>query len=208
MKLFDKVDKTFLINLKKRKDRLDHFIQQVNVHDLGNFEIFEAIDGSLMIENNLRLNKGELGLVHSTIKILEESLDKKYKKILIIEDDCLFNENINEIDTYLDKLPNDWDFVYFGGNHNIHVNSPYPKIVNDKIVKVHNTFATHCIMIHERIIEILINELKKFEYPVDIVYQKLQDKYNFYCFNPLVATQMIGFSDIQNTNVNYTRIIN
>ena len=161
-----------------------------------------------MIENNLRLNKGELGLVHSTIKILEESLDKKYKKILIIEDDCLFNENINEIDTYLDKLPNDWDFVYFGGNHNIHVNSPYPKIVNDKIVKVHNTFATHCIMIHERIIEILINELKKFEYPVDIVYQKLQDKYNFYCFNPLVATQMIGFSDIQNTNVNYTRIIN
>ena len=163
MKLFDKVDKTFLINLKKRKDRLDHFIQQVNAHDLGNFEIFEAIDGSSIVENNLRLNKGELGLVYSTIKILEESLEKKYKKILIIEDDCLFNENINEIDTYLDKLPNDWDFTYFGGNHNIHVNSPYPKIINDKIVKVHNTFATHCIMIHERIINILINELKKFE---------------------------------------------
>ena len=41
MKLFEKFDKTFLINLKKREDRLHNFIDQVNNYDLGNFKIFK-----------------------------------------------------------------------------------------------------------------------------------------------------------------------
>jgi hypothetical protein len=69
---------TFLMNLKKREDRLNEFISQVNHYDLGNFEVFEAVDGSLIENNHNTLNNGEVGIIHSTINILKKSIEKNY----------------------------------------------------------------------------------------------------------------------------------
>lgn len=207
MKLFDKFDKTFLINLKKREDRLNDFISQVNHYDLGEFEVFEAVDGSSLKNEYKHLNNGELGIIYSTIRILEKSIKNNYETILIIEDDCKFNNNLYNLNEYFEKLPNDWDFVYFGGNHNTHSGVINLDRVNDKIIKVYNTYAAHCVLIHKRMFEIIIGELKKFNYQSDVVYQKLQNNYNFYSFNPLIATQSPGFSNIQNMNVDYTWLI-
>lgn len=207
MKLFERFDETFLINLKKREDRLNNFIIQVNNYNLGDFKIFEAIDGSSIKDNYSNLSIGNVGLIHSNIQIIEESIKNNYEKILIIEDDCVFNENINNIDDYFNHLPSDWDMVYFGGNHNPHINSPKPIMINDKVVKVHNTFATHCVGINKKMFLILLEALKTFNGPIDVIYQKLQSNYNMYCFNPLIATQMIGFSDIENRSIDYSTII-
>lgn len=207
MKLFDKFDNTFLINLKKREDRLNDFITQVNYYDLGEFEVFEAVDGSLLENEYGHLNNGEVGIIHSTIKILEKSIEKNYETILIIEDDCKFNDNLYNLNEYFEKLPNDWDFVYFGGNHNTYSGLINLNRVNDKIIKVYNTYAAHCVLIHKRMFKIIIEELKKFNYQSDVVYQKLQHNHNFYSFSPLIATQSPGFSNIQNKNVDYTSLI-
>jgi hypothetical protein len=206
MKLFDRFDKVYCINLKKRTDRLENFTQEVNKYDLGKFEVFEAIDGST-VGLHPTLLKGEMGIIHSVIKILEISIQNKYEKILILEDDCVFNDNVKEIDNYFSYLPENWDMIYFGGNHNTHVGIPPPVIINKRIVKLHCTFSAHCIGIKKNMFEILLPELNKFLYQLDVVYQKLQTKHNIYCFNPLVASQKPGFSDIQNKVVNYDYLI-
>jgi GR25 family glycosyltransferase involved in LPS biosynthesis len=207
MKLFDKFDMTFLINLKKREDRLNEFISQVNHYDLGNFEVFEAVDGSLIENNHNTLNNGEVGIIHSTINILKKSIEKNYKTILIIEDDCRFNDNIYIVDDYIKLLPDDWDFVYFGANHNTHSGASNVNRVNEKVIRVYNTYAAHCVLIHKKMFKVLIEELSKFNYQSDVVYQKLQHNYNFYSFSPLIATQSPGFSNIQNKDVDYISLI-
>jgi GR25 family glycosyltransferase involved in LPS biosynthesis len=207
MKLFERFDETFLINLKKREDRLHNFIDQVNNYDLGKFKVFEAIDGSSIPENYPNVSTGNVGLLHSGIQIIEESIKNNYEKILIIEDDCVFNENVKDIDVYFEHLPPNWDMVYFGGNHNPHIDTPKPIIINDKVVKVHNTFTTHCVAINKNMFLIILELLKTFGGPIDVLYQTLQSNYNVYCFNPLIATQMVGFSDIENMNVDYNTII-
>ena len=208
MKLFERFDETFLINLKKREDRLHNFIDQVNNYDLGNFKIFEAIDGSSISENYPNVSTGNVGLLHSNIQIIEESIKNNYEKILIVEDDCVFNENVKDIDVYFEHLPSDWDMVYFGGNHNIHMNTTKPIMINDKVIKIHSTFTTHCVGINKNIFSIVLEALKTFRAPIDVIYQQLQSSHNVYCFNPLIATQMVGFSDIENRDVDYSTIIN
>ena len=207
MKLFEKFDETFLINLKKREDRLHNFIDQINNYDLGKFKIFEAIDGSLINDDYSNLSKGNVGLIHSNIQIIEESIKNNYEKILIVEDDCVFNENVKDIDVYFEHLPSDWDMVYFGGNHNIHSNTPKPIIINDKVVKLHSTYASHCVGLSKNIFSIVLEALKTFNAPIDVKYQQLQSNHNVYCFNPLIATQMVGFSDIENKDVDYSTLI-
>lgn len=207
MKLFERFDKVYCINLKRRPDRLQHFIEQVNKYDLGNFEVFEAVDGNELTETHPFLRKGELGHLNTTIKILENSIKNNYQNVLLIEDDCVFNSNINQIDTYFSYLPSDWDMLYFGGNHNIHVSQVRPQVINDKIIKLYNTYTSHCIGITNKMFEIILNSLKNKDRQTDVIYQSLQQNYNVYCFEPLVATQLSGFSDIQNVNVDYSWLI-
>ena len=75
MKLFDRFDKVYLINLDKRADRLEKFNKQVEKYDLGEYERISAIDGNTLDlnEHNTNLKAGELGLILTNLSIL--SLD-------------------------------------------------------------------------------------------------------------------------------------
>ena len=106
MKLFDRFDKTYLINLERRPDRLENFENQVKIHNLGNFEIFKAIDGQNlnMSDFETRLRSGELGLILTILEIIKICKSNNYENVLIVEDDCEFNNEINFIDSYFMKF--------------------------------------------------------------------------------------------------------
>jgi len=206
MKLFERYDKVFCINLSKRPDRLDNFKSEVEKHNLGEFVRFEAVDGDLL-KINSKLLKGEIGINQSIINLMELSIRENYNHILIIEDDCVFNENIKQLNDYLPQVPNDWDMLYFGGNHNTHMGTIPPFPVNKNIVRLHTTYAAHCIAIKKHMFPIILKEIKKFESPLDVSYQKLQKNHKIYGLNPGVATQMKDYSDIQKKEVNYDWLI-
>ena len=66
----------FVINLKRRPDRLDNF--RIQMEYLGwDFEVFDAID----------TNSYE-GIIRSQIEIIKLSKERGYKKVMIMEDDC------------------------------------------------------------------------------------------------------------------------
>lgn len=210
MKLFDRFDKVFLINLKKRTDRLNNFIDQVNKFDLGKFEVFEAIDSTdkKSEELNIHFSPGAYGLITTNIEILKKSIEENYETICIIEDDCVFKDNISEINTYYNFLPSDWDILYFGGNHNYNAGVPEPIEINEHTIKLQHSYTTHFICIKRHMFEKLIEDFSKFSNPLDLMYIRFQRENNVYSFRPGITTQLPGFSDILGYNSNYLNHIN
>lgn len=209
MKLFERFDEVFCINLDRRTDRLLNFNNQVTKYDLGTYTRFSAIDGSsLPIEQkNGRLQDGELGLVLTVEKIIKNAQKKNYESILIIEDDCYFTDEVINIESYFKFLPSDWDMLYMGGNHNIHVGVAPPQKINEKVIKLHHTFSTHFVAINSNMFNQIISEIGKKNKPLDVLYTALQKKYNVYSFFPAIAKQISDYSDIQNSVVNYDWLI-
>ena len=109
-------DRIYLINLERRKDRLDKWFSDNGtfVSGLSNLEIFKAIDGKELPYHALwENNMGFLGCLESHLSILKDVTEKGYQKVLIFEDDFIFDENFE----YLFKkgwntLPPNWDMLY------------------------------------------------------------------------------------------------
>jgi hypothetical protein len=206
MRLFDRFDKVFCINLDRRKDRLDNFNKEVEKYNLGEYERISAIDGNFL-EKNSTLKPGELGLLLTVKNILTFSIEKKYSSIIIVEDDCYFTDEIVNIDEYFKFIPSDWEMLYMGGNHNIHVGYKPPQIINEKVVKIHNTYSAHFVCLKSKLFEDIINCIEKKDEPIDVIYSKLQKKYLAYSFYPAMAKQTPNFSDINQIQVDYDWLI-
>ena len=131
------IDKIYLINLKKRKDRLKSFKSMLdNCQNVPEIIITEAIDGKLieidtnqnMIINNTKLLNysiaqkyfncisGEIGCSLSHYFIWKEII-KSNKASIIFEDDVILNKEFFNIILKLineQNIPNDLDILYFG----------------------------------------------------------------------------------------------
>lgn len=194
----DYFDKIFCINLDRRKDRWEETVTELKVW--GQFDgvnRISAVDGNKIKNNSSPINNGELGLLETHLKLIRNAKEKKYKNILLIEDDIEFTEEINNLEQYFNQLPENWDMLWFGGNHNKHVGNQI-NLINDKIIKCNNTYATHCIAINNSVYDLLINILSKKQKPVDVYYSDIQKTNNCYSFHPSIAIQRPSFSDIQN----------
>lgn len=206
MQLFQRFDKAFCINLKEREDRLNSFLREVGLHDLGDFETFNAVNGK-DVRVKSRLLKGEIGIISSVRSILSLAIKRNYKSILIIEDDCVFNEHIRHADQYFDNLPTNWEMVYLGGNHNTHDGADPPYYINDRIVKLHSTYAAHCIGFRRNMFDVVLKHTRDYKIPLDVTYKNLQMTHNVFGFSPGVATQRPDYSDIQEQYVDYGWLI-
>lgn len=203
MKLFERFDKAFLINLPDRKDRLNNFRNEVEKYDLGNFEIVEAVRGAYDLNG---ISRGNVGLIKSNLKIFE-TLKADIETILIMEDDCIFTDEVKNIEEYFKHLPTDWEMLYMGGNHNIHAGIKPPTIINEKVCKLHSTFTTHFVAIRKSLFNEIHEFLKNPNSPIDVFYTSLQKKNNVYSFYPVIAKQVNGYSDIEMRNVDYSWLI-
>lgn len=209
MKLFDRFDKVYCVNLDRRTDRLENFQKQVDKYNLGDYTRISAVDGLFLnlLDYNTSLNKGELGLILTNLEIIKDAKYNNYESILIIEDDCYFTDEIKNIQTYFDELPKDWDLLYMGGNHNSHMNVPPPIIINDKVSKLHSTYTTHFIGIKSTVFDQIESIISKKNQPLDVLYTTLQKVFNVYSFYPAIAKQIIDYSDIQNSITDYNWLI-
>lgn len=113
MKTFDHFDGVLYINLEKRKDRNKKIQQELLRLDLDPAKI-TRIEGYYDELNGVR------GCVYSHIKALDFALSQKWKRVLILEDDCLFVKNPERIHSYIANFfhhfKNEWD-VFFLGTH-------------------------------------------------------------------------------------------
>ena len=125
-----KVNKFYYINLDKRPNRNEHFLQQCTRENIPNEKIkrFTAIDGDSysftpdelkLFEksdlNNHWFAKRIMGNQLSHHYIMEDIIKNKYPFSVVFQDDAILRKSfINYIDLLLDNLPKDSEMVNIG----------------------------------------------------------------------------------------------
>jgi hypothetical protein len=192
-------DKIYCINLDRRPDRYEKFISEISKFGITDIERYSGVDGNTIVNDSPLLN-GELGVLTTHMGIIDRCIDDGIKSVLILEDDVVFTEELRKLDEYMMAVPNNWDMIYFGGNH---IYGKPPLKINDKVIKLNFTVAIHCVAIKNTIFETIQAVLPHKKKAVDTYYAQLQNGYNAYGFYPNMAKQSIGYSDIQNRIVDY-----
>jgi GR25 family glycosyltransferase involved in LPS biosynthesis len=135
---------TFIINLERRKDRLEYIYSQYKDPNFS-IEIVKAYDGTFPENNSdtmtkLRdefllsldkvkrkggqykyyflnaFTKGELGCFLSHLSLWKRMIDEDIEKAFIFEDDCIFSLNFSSIlPQVLEELPKDFGICWLGG---------------------------------------------------------------------------------------------
>jgi GR25 family glycosyltransferase involved in LPS biosynthesis len=209
-------DKIYCLNLDRRQDRFEKVKCQFDENNI-NFERWSAIDGDNFTDFKSNLNerissiKGEienkysLACLLSHIEIIKDAKSKKYKKILIFEDDVILSKDFSEeVKILKDK---DWKLFYLGASQFI-----WKDIQIDKgIYKCKNTLGTFAYAIDSSIYDDLLEILEKKEKSVDNYLSIVQDKYLNKCFTlyPNIVISDVEDSDIRKKSdiIEYSKLM-
>ena len=205
------IDKIFIINLNYRTDRKEHIINEMKKHNISNYEFYTAIKPTLEDVYKWHINYcaphndiykiGAFGCLTSHIEIFKISLERKYKNILILEDDIVFKKDYdyNKIFEYSSQINNNYDILYLSGSHIEPIT-----YITQNIKKCTHTYTTHSYLIKENIMKYILDNITNCITEIDVFYvQILQPIFNCYVTYPHLTAQIPSFSDIQNKNVNY-----
>lgn len=133
-------DEIYLINLDRRPDRLERFVNFFDNSDMKDMKLLRmnAVDGSEIdisriplsetakgelkqIETtgfrskHYQLTRGAIGCYLSHVKVWKDIVEKNHKNALIFEDDAKIPVNMNErIMKSMKGVPDDWDVLLFG----------------------------------------------------------------------------------------------
>lgn len=115
-----KKNNTFLINLKRRKDRLDIFLNKIDI----DYSLVYGFDGyNYQHEQNNHLytqfqslNSGERGCFISHLQIYRKMVENDLDYCLILEDDAIFENGFNyQLKKVLDQIHSEITILYIGG---------------------------------------------------------------------------------------------
>jgi GR25 family glycosyltransferase involved in LPS biosynthesis len=197
-------DRIYCINLSTRPDRWEAFQKEMDKFGIKDIIRFDAINGKELDYTNMVYNKsllaGEVGILLTHLKLIEECKRDNIERVLIMEDDLVFTEEIVKLGEYLDLVPNDYEFLYFGANHN----HKSIRLLNDKIGILNHSYGLQCVAIKNTVYDKILIDLPKIEKQVDAYYADYQPITSSFCFVPNMALQRTDFSDIQNRVVDYT----
>jgi len=202
----DFIDRTFIINLNSRVDRMNDMEKLMETLGIYNWERFPAIkpkfkniDPELysgynpLMKLNKKYVKGSIGCKLSHIEVIKLAKAKHYKNILILEDDVDFVGNLEYINIGIRELDHieRWDILYLGLNK-----AKYKEITNLVFLnKVKSGLCTHAYIVNNKsytkIIKLLENSTKQ----IDVTYNENFDKLNCYII-PNQFKQNKSFSDI------------
>lgn len=221
----------YLINLKRRPDRLGNFLKHYNNSDMKKYNIikFEAIDGGNLdvskcplselargelqqLEStgfrtkHYQLTKGAIGCYLSHVKIWENILKHNSEISLIFEDDAQIPNNLNKrIHEEMENIPTDWDIVLFG-----FICKKCMKY--DNYNEVERFMLTHCYMIKKESIVKIMNTRTLFPITqqIDSLMSELSSLINIYTAKEKLVPQFSSRTDIQAPliNKNHRKLLN
>jgi glycosyl transferase family 25 len=207
--------KKFVINLKRRPDRLEAFQKQCPFTDV---EVVYGFDGKYakseqsrsekdMVYKFIKLKSGEIGVFISHLRIFKKILELDIKYALIFEDDAIFSNNF----IIEQQVPADTSILYIGGRFQPDYKMKCYSKISDTIVK-HNINpwigddmdrTLHAYIISKEMAQLCINEFYKsfiINQAIDSWILAICRKYSLPIYNtyPLLChSPLIGDSDIR-----------
>ena len=217
--------KTFVVNLKRRPDRLNQFYNK-NKHILSSLdiEVEEAVDGEQIILNqkmrkifhtsDTMFRKGIMGCAFSHMKLWGKlTEDKTHDMYLVLEDDVTLSSSTSNYLEYiteqlLHKIP-EWDVIFLG-NHVKEKNNVNDKVIFEKYnpekFMEKSYGGTFCYLIHKRgAVKLLSNLIANgMNYAIDWDMCRLDCMNNYFMYPLLAYSPMLNDvpdndSDIQNS---------
>ena len=197
---------TLFINLEHRKDRLEHVTNE-----------FKKMGINAERVNAVKMNTGAVGCTMSHIKCLELAKQRDYEYVFICEDDItfrnpeLFKRNLQRF--YDDENIN-WDLLIIGGN-----NVPPFQQVTEYCARVFYCQTTTGYVVKKHYYDTLLKNFRESAnglmrepnnpstYALDMYWKRLQLQDFWYMITPPTVTQYESYSDIENRNVNYERMM-
>lgn len=201
----DQIEKYhYYINLKKREEKKKKCIHQLGRIGIHNANRFDAIWDKI----------GLVGCAKSHIQCIENAKRDKWPFICIFEDDVVFTDTEKLQQLVSNYFQSEYDVLFLGA----WIRNNQYRIINPDIYQVSYACCAHAYIVKEHYYDILLSNLYegvrlkekypyKNEYNNDEYIQLLQQKDTWLCFNPIMATQLDGYSDNFYEFRNYQKII-
>lgn len=196
-------DLIICISLPDRQDRRAKFDEQAKRMGFT-FFYFNAIKPEA---GNEKVNRGNLGCMRSHKACLQIAKLLSAKRILILEDDCEFREElIPEFIKAMDKNP-DYDLLFLGGSYWLINQGQGLNNYDEHFNTGTNILCTHSYSIRAEKIDDMIEILKQEIAPVDVRFIDFQNKNKTLIFKRNITVQRESYSDIQNRHANYDKVM-
>ena len=214
-------DRSVVINLDRRPKRLTAFHGRLPTDwPFGPVERVPAFNGEASMppawyapEHHLQY-RGAWGCFQSHMGIWRQALEDGLESVLIFEDDAVFASDFSHrARAYVESVPDDWDQVYFGGEH-LHFDRTPPLRVNEHVLLGHNVNRTHAYAIRRPMMEFLVEKLSRpwsqqkpvnyynFDYQVGVTHERRKA----YCPTQWLCGQAAGKSDVNQGGVFHTTL--
>lgn len=218
--------KTFVLNLKRRPDRLNDFYNK-NKHLLKSLdiEVEEAVDGEEIILNqkmrkifhtsDTMFRRGIMGCAFSHMKMWSKLVnDKTHDIYLILEDDVTMSNTseiyLKYISEELLKMIPDWDILFLGNHIKKQIQNDNKVIIqkyNPEQFMENSYGGTFCYLINKRGASKLLSNLMTngMNYAIDWDMCRLECMNNYFMYPMLAFSEMANNlpendSDIQKSN--------
>jgi GR25 family glycosyltransferase involved in LPS biosynthesis len=201
----------FVVNLERRKDRLDSIKKEMEY--IGwDYEYFPAVD-----------TNSHVGCTRSHLEIIKLAKERNYEKVLIVEDDCTIMPYAKSMIEQIENESEGFEFAVV--NLAPTINRPVNLSTNFKwFLDITNLppkqehhrgiFATNMIMYHNSIYDkvLEIEDPSKIGYYAidDFIYQFITSKYQSYIPIVPIGPQISDWSDVSHGIYNnfYTQTYN
>lgn len=185
-------DRVFIINLDRRTDRWDNSVSQCNKHGIK-YERFPALE--VLVDGKPH---GNSGCTASHKALLERLALSDWERILILEDDVDFFDGTQEkFATQILEVPDDCDILFIGGSYG---SKPQYR-VSEHVIRTDRMQGTHCYGVSKKFAVEMSDKCQNG--PIDALYSCWCQERKYYSFQPRLAGQIKGFSDIQGKETDY-----
>lgn len=199
---------TFIISLDDRPDRRDKQLARIaeikpkwpfgEIKVLRGFPSRQDKPGAFPLPMNWHGPNGAWGCNLSHRSAIWRAYQLRVPAVVILEDDCYFDNNFYErVQDFIKRVPDDWQQLFFGGEHNYYFGRK-PEPVAPGIVRCMEVNMLHCYAVRDTFIGRLM-ERWRYHGHCDWQGNKLQPTCKVYGCDPWIAGQTADFSDITKT---------